>query len=166
MPQVQDGTVANYIKIIFYQYKTQQDIYSLSWENGDEKLCGRKKTHRKSVLQMQISQVVMFSLCLGISNESKFVQNFKIPVFICVCLLSLYYSLWFYQFPMIVYFIFPQQVIFVSGMGCFASAKLILSLCVSLSNQASPFFFSKSTGLVNWSRQCWLCLLSTRLNSN
>lgn len=54
---------------------------------------------------------------------------------------------------MIVYFIFPQQVIFVSGMGCFASAKLILSLCVSLSNQASPFFFQSLqgwlTGVVN-----------------
>lgn len=166
MPQVQDGTVANYIKIIFYQYKTQQDIYSLSWENGDEKLCGRKKTHRKSVLQMQISQVVMFSLCLGISNESKFVQNLKISVFICVCLLSLYYSLWFYQFPMIVYFIFPQQVIFVSGMGCFTSAKLILSLCVSLSKQASPFPFLSLQGWLTGVVNVDFAFFQLRLNSN
>lgn len=112
---------------------TARHLQLVPGKNGDEKLCGRKKTQRKSALPMQISQVVMFSLCLDISNKSKFVHNLKIPVFICVCLLSLYYSLWFYQFSMSVYFIFPQQVIFVSGMGCFVSAKFSLSLCVSLS---------------------------------
>lgn len=165
MSQAQNGRVANFVKIIFCQRKCTEMQLHIILGKWRWKTISEKVATPETVSQMQISQVIMFSICLDISNKSKFVQNIKIPVLISVWLLGLYYSLWYYQFSMMSALFFPNMWFLSSEWDVLPQPGSVFPLCLfekhAKSKQASTPLLESLQCLLNVVFKVWFWFLST-----